>query len=468
VRASCAADPAAVTGAAGSVGRRTGAALVALALLLLAIAAAPAATRAASTGGASEALPPGLRVYRDLPETRAAAVRRLESAWEARGEPADAQAERRARLETASAAAEAEAAEAMTAAARLERALAEHRRRLERQRQGLAEPLATLRQEVRHQRMAGRDTGTAEAEARRVARLRAIVRSMVDATAALEDEIAGLETQVRDHRQAAAEARGRARRAAAGALRAADAAARAEAEGRALLLALTEARRRHAASLRQREHLAEAERRLHQSRRLALASPAPPRNVEMAPPPTRKWSITPPLSLTGRARLEPPGVTPAKRSLADASRLVARAPGRDARPEETPSTRGFASTLPVPGVIVARFGDAAAAPFDQGLTIEAVPAGRVRAPQAGRIAFAGGIKRFRQLLIIDHGNEYHTLLAGLSRLDVKEGDIVRAGQGLGRLAQDHDKPRLYLELRHRGRPVNPLPWLAAREDKVRG
>jgi murein hydrolase activator len=103
------------------------------------------------------------------------------------------------------------------------------------------------------------------------------------------------------------------------------------------------------------------------------------------------------------------------------------------------------------------------------ITIAAVPGQRVAAPQDGRIVFADAFKSYGLLLIIEHGSEYHTLLWGFSRLRVAVGDEVRDGEILGVMdVIDGVPPRLGMELRRRGRPVNPLPWLAASSSKVRG
>ena len=72
-------------------------------------------------------------------------------------------------------------------------------------------------------------------------------------------------------------------------------------------------------------------------------------------------------------------------------------------------------------------------------------------------------------MIIEHQREYHTLLWGFSELDVAKGDRVRTGQIVGVMAADAERPpELHVELRRNGRPVNPLPWLAASSNKVRG
>jgi septal ring factor EnvC (AmiA/AmiB activator) len=106
---------------------------------------------------------------------------------------------------------------------------------------------------------------------------------------------------------------------------------------------------------------------------------------------------------------------------------------------------------------------------EAGITIGATPGQRVAAPQDGRIVFAGAFKSYGLLLIIEHDSEYHTLLWGFSKLRVAIGDEVRGGEIVGVMDLiDGVPPRLGVELRRRGRPVDPLPWLAASSSKVRG
>jgi murein hydrolase activator len=104
-----------------------------------------------------------------------------------------------------------------------------------------------------------------------------------------------------------------------------------------------------------------------------------------------------------------------------------------------------------------------------GITIGAMPGQRVAAPQDGRIVFADAFKGYGLLLIIEHESEYHTLLWGFSKLRVALGDEVRGGEIVGVMDLiDGVPPRLGVELRRRGRPVDPLPWLAGSSSKVRG
>ncbi|MGI9510421.1 MAG: murein hydrolase activator EnvC family protein [Geminicoccaceae bacterium] len=101
------------------------------------------------------------------------------------------------------------------------------------------------------------------------------------------------------------------------------------------------------------------------------------------------------------------------------------------------------------------------------IEIAALPRQRVAAPDNGRVAFAGEFRSYGLLLIIEHGNGYHTLLWGFSSLDIGFGDAVRAGQIIGTV-KDGPSPRLHVELRRNGQPVSPEVWLAASNSGVKG
>ena len=120
--------------------------------------------------------------------------------------------------------------------------------------------------------------------------------------------------------------------------------------------------------------------------------------------------------------------------------------------------------LPVVGKVIKYFGAKV-----RGTTIRTRPAAEVVAPRAGRIVFAGPFRGYGRLLIIQHAGGYHILLAGLARLDAGLGDEVLAGEPIGAMgSQSGGANHLYIELRHSGRPINPLPWLAANSNKVSG
>ena len=71
------------------------------------------------------------------------------------------------------------------------------------------------------------------------------------------------------------------------------------------------------------------------------------------------------------------------------------------------------------------------------------------------MVFAGPFRGYGQILIIGHGDGYHSLLAGLDRIDSSVGQWLVAGEPVGTMPDGAGKPRLYLELRHDNQPINP-------------
>jgi septal ring factor EnvC (AmiA/AmiB activator) len=54
----------------------------------------------------------------------------------------------------------------------------------------------------------------------------------------------------------------------------------------------------------------------------------------------------------------------------------------------------------------------------------------------------------------------------MARIDCQVGQHLIAGEPVGVMIDSEDRPALYVELRHQGQPINPLPWLTARKSKV--
>jgi len=128
-----------------------------------------------------------------------------------------------------------------------------------------------------------------------------------------------------------------------------------------------------------------------------------------------------------------------------------------------------AMVYPASGTLALRYGEIDEfGVSSKGLTLLTRPGAVVVAPYDGQIEFAGPFKGYGQILIIQHGDGYHSLLAGLDRIDEAVGDWLVAGEPVGIMGSGEPQPRLYLELRHNGQPINPLPWLATRDEKVSG
>ncbi len=131
---------------------------------------------------------------------------------------------------------------------------------------------------------------------------------------------------------------------------------------------------------------------------------------------------------------------------------------------------GASLRMPARGRVVRRYGQAGGTEgTSKGINIKARNGAQVVAPYDGQVVYAGPFRRYGQILIIEHGGRYHTLLAGLDRIDAVVGQWLLAGEPVGTLGSPQNgNPELYFELRRGGQPINPLPWMATTGDKVRG
>ena len=96
------------------------------------------------------------------------------------------------------------------------------------------------------------------------------------------------------------------------------------------------------------------------------------------------------------------------------------------------------------------------------------------------MVYAGPFRSYGQLLILNAGDGYHVLLAGMERISVDIGQFVLTGepvavmgsgasQTAATIPMGSSQPALYVEFRKDGTPVDPGPWWARKEsEKVRG
>ena len=167
----------------------------------------------------------------------------------------------------------------------------------------------------------------------------------------------------------------------------------------------------------------------------------------------------------------PPVTPPSLRPEAGAAPVALPAPMKPP-PETWPKISGARGRLKLPaqGTMVQRF----AARTEEGGTSRGIvfstrPDAQVVAPFAGQVAFAGPFRGYGQLLIIEHSEGYHSLLAGFSRIDCVVGQWLQTGEPVGVMGgRSENGARLYIELRQNGQPIDPLPWLQSGNRKVNG
>ena len=114
---------------------------------------------------------------------------------------------------------------------------------------------------------------------------------------------------------------------------------------------------------------------------------------------------------------------------------------------------------PVQGQLAVRFGQVDGAGPAQGYRWKTTPGAPVLAPAAGVVEYAGPLRDYGVILILRTGGAYRLVLAGLGSASAVVVALVAAGEPVGRMADIADAdPRLYLEVRRGGEPVDPARW----------
>ena len=122
--------------------------------------------------------------------------------------------------------------------------------------------------------------------------------------------------------------------------------------------------------------------------------------------------------------------------------------------------------LPVKGKIVKLFGQTDPIGLTtKGITISTRPGARVVASFDGTVIYAGSFRTYGNILIIDHGEGFSTLLVGLGYIGVKTEQVILGGEPVGKmetgpLKNKEINQKLYIELRKHGKPIDPMAWLS--------
>ena len=184
-----------------------------------------------------------------------------------------------------------------------------------------------------------------------------------------------------------------------------------------------------------------------------------------------------------RALATPPKQRSAKPEAEAKSQQLALAPGRahgfaqgqtDGQTDgQTQGGAPFAKLrgrprLPATGKRVGSYGESTGfGPRAQGITLRTRRQAQVIAPYDGNVVFAGPFRDYGLILIISHGGGYHTLLAGLSRLQAVVGQHLLTGEPVGVMGGAENRS-LYIELRRKGTAINPNSWWSRSRERASG
>ena len=126
--------------------------------------------------------------------------------------------------------------------------------------------------------------------------------------------------------------------------------------------------------------------------------------------------------------------------------------------------------IPIVGTVALNFGDPDGfGGRTQGVSIAGRPGSPVLSPADGWVIYAGLFRSFGQVLILNAGDDYRIVLAGLDKINVDIGQFVLAGEpvavlgekklaGLGNLDHSSARPMLYIEFRFKDDSIDPAPW----------
>lgn len=140
-------------------------------------------------------------------------------------------------------------------------------------------------------------------------------------------------------------------------------------------------------------------------------------------------------------------------------------PAPEASTKQFKAYKGLLS-WPVKGKIITFFGPYRDEKFKvmnfrSGIDIQADRGEPIRSISAGLTIYASWFKGFGNMMIIDHGDHYYSVYAHLEEVFKVKGDRVEEGEVIATVGDSGSLmgPALHFEVRHHGKPVDPLKWI---------
>ncbi|MBU4054624.1 MAG: peptidoglycan DD-metalloendopeptidase family protein [Proteobacteria bacterium] len=122
--------------------------------------------------------------------------------------------------------------------------------------------------------------------------------------------------------------------------------------------------------------------------------------------------------------------------------------------------------MPVKGKVITRFGsfhnpEYNITNFRSGIDIKAQQGDPIMAVHSGKVLYAAWFKGYGNMIILDHGGHFYTVYANIEELIKKTGDRVKNNEVIATVGDSGSiiGPKLYFEIRHFGKPLNPMKWI---------
>ena len=145
--------------------------------------------------------------------------------------------------------------------------------------------------------------------------------------------------------------------------------------------------------------------------------------------------------------------------------LTATAPDESVEAKPFRAYKGLLK-MPVKGKIVSLFGKFKNTRYDvlnfrSGIEIQTERGEPIQAVYRGKILYADWFKGYGNMIIIDHGDSYYTVYAHIEEVFKTAGNVVEAGEVMATVGDTGSMtgPKLYFEVRHHGKPLDPMQWL---------
>lgn len=172
------------------------------------------------------------------------------------------------------------------------------------------------------------------------------------------------------------------------------------------------------------------------------------------------------------ARLEAQAIAKLVREARDLRDLTQRLQKRQkSKPVARSGTFGRARgllPLPVAGQVTRGFGEKNEnGVSQQGVSISARAGAQITAPYDAQVLYSGPFRQYGGIVILGVAGGYQMILAGLEEVQGFVGQEILAGEPIGTLLDENQqlgsgssgRSQLYMELRYKGEPIDPTPWL---------